>query len=239
MIFGICDDELEETGFVQKTLHENNLLRQEDKVKVYTPDVLSSEIENNKFECDILITDIQFAGFDFDGIYLVKIINEKYPLCEIVFMSNYADFSDKIYEAEHVYFVQKKNVESVMPKAIEKALKACKEESGGKVFGFYSDGVQTYLRVRDILYVERDKRNINIITKDKNYPCIYSLTKLIHMIEDEHLVRANGSVVINIAHVNSVSASEICIDNGKNIETSARFQSKVKTAYIRWVEENG
>lgn len=237
MKFGICDDEVEQTKVVRAILEDNKLVQDDDTIQIFTPDEINNDVEEKNFDCDILITDIYYAGSKFTGIDMAKKINKVYPLCKIVFISSYGDFAEDTYEADHVYFVQKKNVDTILPRAVKKAIRVHQEEAVEKVFSFFSEGLQTYVRVRDILYIERDERNIRIVTKDKPYPCIYSLAKVMKKLQNENLVRANGSIIVNVAHIKSITTEEITMTDGKMTEISPIYARKVKDAYMQWWKE--
>ena len=128
-------------------------------------------------------------------------------------------------------------MDTILPRAVKKAIRVHQEEAVEKVFSFFSEGLQTYVRVRDILYIERDERNIRIVTKDKSYPCIYSLAKVMKKLQNENLVRANGSIIVNVAHIKSITTEEITMTDGKMTEISPIYARKVKDAYMQWWKE--
>ena len=88
MKFGICDDEVEQTKVVRAILEDNKLVQDDDTIQIFTPDEINNDVEEKNFDCDILITDIYYAGSKFTGIDMAKKINKVYPLCKIVFISS-------------------------------------------------------------------------------------------------------------------------------------------------------
>ena len=82
MKIGICDDE-QEQGLKTKRYVESCFENSEDfYVELYDPYNLDFDIDTKRFDCDLLITDIQFENCEFDGIGIVNKINESCCKCQ-------------------------------------------------------------------------------------------------------------------------------------------------------------
>ena len=99
-------------------------------------------------------------------IDISKIINEKYPLCQIIYSSVYVEYVDYTYESNYVYFIQKKNLGKLLGKALSKARSKYEQEAREKTFEFYSGRVKRYIHLKDIYYLEKNDRVVDVVTLD-------------------------------------------------------------------------
>ena len=234
MKIGLCDDSRVFLEKVQNYIEYNGSLKGELSYVLFSPSELYYDVVENCFECEILVTNCFFNDQAFNGIGLAKLINDKYPACKIIFLSEYVDWADYLYEVEHVFFVQKKNIKKLLFKALNKALLCYNESIGDKVVEIFSEGRKSYIVIKDIIYVVKNERNIKIITEKESLPCILSLRKFQNKIGNETIVRANGSTLVNIRHVERYSTDSLLLDNGETIEVGERFKDEVQHAYINW-----
>ena len=145
----VCDDLKEDADFSLNIINDYLKNIQDDYNICYkTPDELDSEIQNGNFEYDIAVLDIDYKGYNFNGIDLGQKINNSCPLCSIIYLTAILDFASDVYETEHCYFVMKKNQKLTMNRALDKAVKRMQlemkalgrklteEEKNEIIFGF-------------------------------------------------------------------------------------------------------
>lgn len=239
MKVGICDDEKLAIPKIRKLVEKSWDYDDELEIVEYNPESLLLDISENYFDCSILITDIYFgeSRWDdklFDGVDLAEMMNKKYPMCKIVFLSQYMVFAEKVYETDHVYFVYKDNAEKNLPNAIKKAVLTYKEDSRESVVEFFSQGRRTWIKVRDIVSVEKEDRNIKILTNDESFVSILPLKQFLEEINEEPVVRCNSSVLVNIRYVKKFTLNNIVLTNDKEYEISDTYRNDVKSTYLRW-----
>lgn len=234
MKIGICDDEKEQ-GLKTKSVVDACVGNMNDcRVLLYDPHNLDFDLDANQFDCDLLVTDIQFENCDFDGIDLVRKINEKTPNCKVIFLSNFLEYGPEVYETEHVWFVWKKNMKILLRKAIEKALLQETDEIKSDTVEFFSEGKKTYVRQKDILYVERSDRHIEIVTNLNAYTCGLSLTEITEQLND-CFVRATGGCIVNLEYVRSVIGKTVELETQKKLTLGRRFEAPFKQAYLEFI----
>lgn len=241
MKIGICDDERTEVLKIRKIVEKCELFEEAVEIIEYNPSSLLTDVEENFFDCQILITDIYYGGYKFneeeyDGVEVAKLINRKYPLCKVIFMSQFADFTEYVYEADHIYFVQKKNIGSFLVKALEKAVRTYREDAKENVIEFFSSGKKTWVKLKDILSVEKDGRNIKILTENGSFSNIKTLKQFISSedISDEPIERCNSSSLANIRHVKNCTNTHCILDNGLEYDITETYRESFMKAYLRW-----
>lgn len=234
MKIGICDDEKEQ-GLRTKTVVDTCVGNINDcKVEMYDPHNLDFDLDANQFDCDLLITDIQFEGCDFDGIDLVHKINEKSPNCKIIFLSNFLEYGPEVYETEHIWFVWKKNMKILLRKAIQKAVLQETEDAKPDTIEFFSEGKKTFVRQKDVIYVERSNRHIEIVTDSNTYTCGLSLVELSEQLNDT-FERATGGCIVNLEYVKSVIGKIVELETQKKLTLGRRFEAPFKQAYLEFI----
>ena len=250
MKIGICDDEPMDIARVKKLVLENQCIDEEYIVTEYNPESLAVDVAEDFFDCQILIMDIYFASgasgknknngnlirekARFDGVDLAMQINKKFPLCQIIFTSTYMDFTEYVYQAEHVYFILKNNLEHFLRDALEKAIKAYQEDARDNVIEFFHKGKKTWIKARDIYSVEKVDRNIRICTCTEEYVCIKSLRQFADEVKGEPIVRCNSSALVNLRHIRTMTQKTLIVENGKEYEISETYGEKVKHRYLTW-----
>lgn len=239
MKIGICDDNPAEILKIRKLIEGMKLYDGGTTIEEFNPDSLYMDISEDFFDCQVLVTDIYFGekrvdGKSFDGVDLAKIVNEMYPLCKIVFLSQYMDFTEYVYQADHIFFVLKKNVENFLEDALKKAIKAYNDDAKEKFIEFFHKSQKTWVKLRDILSVEKFDRNVKILTATDSYISIKSLKKVADEVKEEPIVRCNNATLVNLRHIKSISSKKITLENGQEYEISDTYGDTVKKAFLRW-----
>lgn len=234
MKIGICDDE-KEHALKTKSVVDASVCNVDDyKVVLYDPHNLDFDLDANKFDCDLLITDIQFDNCNFDGIDLVHKINEKMPDCKIIFLSNFLEYGPEVYATEHVWFVWKKNMKILLRKAIKKAILNETEEAKSDTIDFFSEGKKCFIKQKDIICAERSNRHVEIVTDNKTYVCGLSLVDLLECLNSD-FERANGGCIVNLRFVRSVIGKTVELENHKKLILGRKFEVPFKQAYLDFI----
>ena len=76
--------------------------------------------EISEINMDIAVLDIEMDKES--GIDLARILNEKFPDCRIIYLTNHISYASDVYSTDHTYFVLKDDMDKNLPRAIEKAV---------------------------------------------------------------------------------------------------------------------
>ncbi|MCR4846948.1 MAG: LytTR family transcriptional regulator [Eubacterium sp.] len=238
MRIGLCADKKDDLQKYVDIINEQRLVTRKDTIKIFTPHQLLFDVEEGYFDIEILITDITFDGLSFSGIDISKIINEKYPLCQIIYSSVYVEYVDYTYESNYVYFIQKKNLGKLLGKALTKARSMYEQEAREKTFEFYSGRVKRYIHLKDIYYLEKNDRVVDVVTLDKIYKTTLSIKQACEKLKNSNIVRANGSIAVNVSHIKNYSGSYLIVEDlGKRIEVSPKYSEELSDTYISYIEK--
>ncbi|MGN0437760.1 MAG: LytR/AlgR family response regulator transcription factor [Lachnospiraceae bacterium] len=226
----ICDDNLADAKCARHVLEEKITVT-ELSFEVMLPEDFLVCLEEGLDSFDLAIMDIEYRDRDFNGIALSKKINEKMPLCQIIYLTSILEFAPEVYETKHCYFVMKKNMELMLPRAFYKAYDIYMEDRKNEVFSFTSDKREVHLEQNDILYFERAGRKLDVHTKTEVISCYLSIRKVLPMLSS-NFVRCHGGYLVNLNHVSSVNGDKITLDNGKEIYISRTYYDSFMEAYL-------
>lgn len=227
----ICDDDIRDAEEARHII-ENMTMANGFEIKIKTPQELRLLVEEELFECDVLVIDIMYEDEKYDGIELTRLINEKLPACQVIYLTNILDFAPMVYDTNHCYFVLKDNREIMLPRAMEKAIDASKTACN-EVIEFLSNGHKVFMSQNEIVYIERDDRVLEIHTLKKTYPCYMSLKK----IEDKlstAFARCHGGFIVNISFVSGIEGNELYLKDGNKLPIGMRFYDDFKLKYLKY-----
>ena len=235
MKIGFCADNKEQIQYYIDIINHQKLTLRGDIVKIYTPEQLLFDVEENFFDSDILITDIYYEGVSYNGISVVKKINEAYPLCQVIYSSKFVEYIDYTYETEYVYFIQKKNLPKLLGKALQKAREKYQLASHVDIFEFYSNGIKRYVKICDIYYIERNDRRVNIYTPTEIYQTSLSIKQICDKLDGSNIVRISGSTAVNVEHIQSYNMLYLNLENSnRRLEISPRYNEKTNEVYEKY-----
>ena len=181
MIIAIIEDSLEYTDIIVKKLNEMNC---KEDIYIYH-DSLSYENDLIKkhVEFDIVIMDIELENNN-SGIELTGTTNSILPYCQVIYLTAYNKYISDVYETDHIYFINKKDLDKYFPMAINKAkTKIIKRKSQVLIVSW--NKAKYEIRQDNIIYIER-YRKISIIhlVNENDFKCSKSLSDLYNLLND-------------------------------------------------------
>ncbi len=233
MRIGICDDRSEEREKAERIIRQSDVLSEEDIVTLYSPEDALSDLEEDVFNCDIMVLDIEFDQKEWNGIDICQLINEVNPACQIIYLTHILEFAPEIYETEHCYFVLKKNIDIMLPQALNKAKRLFKKLQKQGILEITSDGHKVFILQRDILYVERNGRSIIIYTKQREYSCYRSLSYVEKQTDDE-MVRCHGGYIVNLRYINYIGNDYLLLNDEMRIPLGKTYGERVRRSYLQF-----
>ncbi|MCM1082850.1 MAG: LytTR family transcriptional regulator DNA-binding domain-containing protein [Clostridium sp.] len=229
MRLGICDDNKIDIEKVERVI-ETKICSGLFVFKEYKPEELLVDIEEGLFDCEVLVIGVCFENGKFNGIDLVDKVNQFFPLCEVIYFSNYIEYALRVYETKHCYYILKSELDKMLPLAIDKAIIKIQDNVHSDVLKVTCNGVAVFIDKRKILYIERENRKVNIVTKNKKYSCYLSLIKLIENLGD-YMVRVHGGYIANLAEIVYLRDNVVCMSNNAHIPLGRTYEKTVRQRY--------
>ena len=191
----------------------------------YTSESLKEALEQHKFDCKLLLFDVfesdeyvdditdslDKAGIDTDIIYITESKNKV--------MKCYQD---------HAYaYILKPLHDSDMKREISRYFKECniKQRCLRITFG----GVENYIPIDSIRYVESDHRKVTLYTQDEEYEYYSRLDDLEEELAGGHFMRCHQSYLVSVPYITDFSNNEIKIGD-RSIPVSRKYKMRVQSA---------
>lgn len=230
----ICDDEIVDAEKASSIIKKTETYK-DFEIEIRTPQDVMIAVEEDLFKCDILVMDIQFEGENYDGIQLTQMINEKFPTCRIVFLTNILDFAPFVYETNHCYFVTKENIDIMLPRAITKAVEDYNNVQN-EMIELITKSHKVFLPESEIVYIERQDRVLFVHTNNDRYPCYLSLKKMEGKLGNT-FVRCHGGFIVNLSYVSGIVGTEVILKDGNKIPIGMRFFDSFKMKYLKYYSD--
>lgn len=232
MKIGICDDRMTDAERAKEILC--TCLKKEAgewSIDCISPEDLLWDLEEQKFDYDMMVMDIDLENESYNGISLSKRINEQNSLCQIIYLTDYLEFAPDVYETEHCYFVLKKNMDVMLFPAFEKAKKLLDQMGREQVLELTSDGVKQYVKVSEIHYIEKEERRLHICTENGELFSYDSLRKVAAKSKGQ-LVRCHGSYLVNLRYIERYEKDAFLLAGGVRVPIGRSYQTQTKKSYM-------
>lgn len=235
MKIGICEKETKEGEKIKEYIRESFGLHEDFQIETYLPNEVLFDIEDGSFDCNIMIMDIHLENKKMNGIQLGSQISSYMPACQIIYLTNLLERTSDVYETEHCYFVQKDR-KPVLKQAIQKAQHSYMESLEQGIIEIIANGHKLYLDQRNIIYISRENRFLNIVTKGKTYKCYQSLTSLEEKLNSQ-MVRCHGGHIVNLEYITNIQRNSVEMDSRWLIPVGRTYVKRVREAYFAFWSE--
>lgn len=222
---GICDDELHYRIKIKEILEET-LKTYPIRYNIYEFSSGEELLNNYPKDLDILIMDIQMKNIN--GMDTARKIREFDENLEIIFMTSFAEFMQDGYEVKAYRYILK----PISERKISKNIIPCIKEIMKKRNNYLTVNVKNYIdriKIDSIIYIETDRPNILIYTRDNMYTTKMSISKIEKNLSEYGFFRCHNSYVINLKLVESMNSNFIKV-HGKDIPVSKYRIKELKLA---------
>lgn len=228
MNVGIVDDKETDldiySGLLQKRLDK------EDEVYCFMhPDDVKATAEN----MDVVFMDVQMP--EQDGISLAKELLESEPRLILVFLSDYDSYVWDSFSVDAIYYMRKRYFETELPKVLEQIDRKLKKRQEEYVTIQERRKVH-HLNVRDIIYIEAQKKKIRIVMREEELEIKYQIGRLEKILIDYHFIKVHRSYIVNPLYIRSLKEREIHLENNQIIPVSKYRSEDVKKDYLSYLK---
>lgn len=161
MLIGICDNDRQWCSF------SSGVIRNYLDKKGYMAEVVVFEDGDELARYHEKALDVLFLGIllqgEKNGIALAKQMNNTYPECQIIFLTDYLHYAVDVYQTEHTYFVLKEELENRIPEIFQRVEKLMRK-SRDNYFFTASWGREIVVKESEMYYLERELRQTIVHT---------------------------------------------------------------------------
>lgn len=215
----ICDDETKELDKVEAILrsyhgkygrNELMLRRFEDSTE------LLYMIGKGNYSPDLILMDIYMPHNS--GIETAKRLREQGNACRIIFLTSSRDYALDAFEVNAFQYLLKPVSEKRLFPVIEKAFHDIENEQPHYILLRVDNHVRR-VALGDIVYCEAQGKKQCIYLKDgETISLRMTMVKLREILSGcRECTKVGGSYIVNLEHIERMSAQELRLDNGKEI----------------------
>ena len=225
----ICDDDLLHLSYTaqltQKFL-ENDSVRMQTFSDLYQ---MFSALDEHKFQPNIAILDIQMP--ELNGIEAAQKLHRIAPNCKNIFLTSYLAYAPDAYQAEHVYFVLKEQIQERLPTALKRALDEISKSNLHLVFKAGSDVYQ--IKISCVLYLERILHKTKIVTLTETYTSTQSPSDILSTNHCQgRFIRCHQSFWVNPQAVKRLGPESFELINDESVPISRARRSQAKELFF-------
>lgn len=187
-----------------------------------------------KLPC-IAIVEIKFKS-GISGLEIAKQLLSANPLAQIIFMSEYQNYSFDVYEVEHIFFLEKPIKKESLDKALRHADKKL-QRLQPQVLPIVTRTFTVAVPVEQIIYLEKANRKINVFTEERTSPyTFYAKFSEIEKYGTVNFCRCHNSYVINLKYIKEMQGTSFYMINGAKIPISRNKYQNAKECYLRFLQ---
>ena len=234
----ICDDQEEHLRRAE-ALADRTFAAEGQQIRKHlfeSAEELLSWMETENSAPDVAVLDIELEGED--GISLAKKLNALAPGCRIIFLTSYLDYAMDVYEAEHIWFVVKKQAEEYFPAAVKKALRSLAErETVVPALIVSENRRKTVIPIDRILYLSKMGRKGQVVCVDGEYLDRRGPAALIPAAYREHFLRCHEGYWVNVGMIAQLDRDCFVLKDGTRIPISRGFKAEARSRFFErfWI----
>ena len=182
----------------------------------------------NQSDYDVVFLDIEMK--EMDGFETAKRYKEKNEMSTIVFLTTHTELSRQGYLVNAFRYIDK----ACIVEELEEALHAIDEiQSRNHVLTFHVVNMaEVQVKVKDILFIETEKRNVVIHTKQDDFISNRKIDELETELSEWGFFRCHKSYLVNLENIQKFDKLNVYFRNGSRALVSTRKYYELKAKYF-------
>ena len=185
-------------------------------------------VDSERF--DIVFLDIVLGTEN--GIEIGRILNEKQPNANVIFISANSEYFKDVYHVNHSYFLIKEFEEERFSDALSKVLKNINKS----IITIDTKNGKCKIVLNDILYCESSLRHTRLHMKNgETLEYSINLKNFEDLLPEKDFVRTHQSFIVNMKHIKKYDSRLIHMDYRKSVPISRTHSASARekiTCYL-------
>lgn len=182
---------------------------------------------------DIAFLDIDMG--EMSGLALARRIRALHRDTVLIFVTNYVEYSLEGYEVQAFRYLLKSELDEKLEKYMRQAVSVCRRERA--LIRIYSEREEVDIPPQAILYIETAQRRSILHLRGfscDTLPTRMTLNELTGLLAPRGFLRVHKSFLVNMAHIQRLQSTLVCLAGGIELPVSAHRYSEVKKEYLQW-----
>lgn len=181
---------------------------------------------------DIYLLDMELP--DINGLEVAKQIRRRFSEPILIYITHYVNYSIKAYEVNTYRYILKTELEDNLPRAYRAMAETLEKRKKQDLFYMVEHyGQLEKIYYRDIYYLKKDKKYVDIVHKDGVSSVRMSLGTMLEELQGEEFLMIDRSYVVNVNHVRSLKDDSVHMVNGEILPVSRPKLRSVRDAIMR------
>ena len=230
MIIGICEDQNEIRADLKKKIEQDT---NSSSFEIYEF-CSGEEMLNSAVHFDLVFLDIELQG-KISGLDVAQELQRKLFDLIIVFVSGYTQYVSSAFRLNTFHFLVKPIDEKLFQEEFARCIKHYR--ASHDIFQVFQNGEVIELKMKEIIYIESDKRKIIIhLRGGKQYEMYGKISEQEEKLSVHHFIRIHKSYLVNCRYIKKMSDEIVWLTNvGKDeltsLPLSRRCKAKAKEQY--------
>lgn len=181
---------------------------------------------------DALLLDVEMGAMS--GIELARRLRGEKCRAEILFITSHAEFIGEGYEVDALHYLMKPVAEEKLRAVLDRAAERLAVEPPYLVIA--AEGETLKLYEREIVSVEAFLHYVLIRTDAREYRVKEKISELETRLSGRFF-RCHRSYLVSLSRVQSISRSEVRLENGETVPLARGKYDEINRAYIRYYEK--
>ena len=186
------------------------------------PNDIIFDLDDGKFDSDILITEILLNNLQYTGVDLVKKVNEQVPMCKIIYYVHHIPENIDIYETRHVNCIKKGKQEERLEKCVSKIWQEVTLRSDRKIIRVKFDRTVNMLDCNKIHFIRIENRVTKFYT-DEGVLYEYKTLRDIQRELPANFVRCHNAIIVNKDYIESYNHSTVTMITGETLKIGRKY----------------
>lgn len=233
MTIAVCEDNRVAAAQMESYILELHLKNLNCDVFYDGKDLINYLTGNMNQGYQIYLLDIQMP--ELDGIKTAHLIRKNNISAVIIFVTEYQEFVYHVFEVLPFRFLRKPVTRESLQNAVCDAMDYL--YAIRKFITFSIDNNEYQITYDDIIYLESNRRKIELCTTGGEYEFYGKLNKIESSLDKNIFARIHVSFLINLDHMRTVRKMEVEMDNGQILPISKKYRDSIKEqqiSFIKW-----
>ena len=192
------------------------------------------QIARGSTRYDIAFLEIRMGSMD--GITLAKELKQRNEKVALFFVSNHIQYHDEAFDLRAFRFFQKPFEADRLYQSLDRAVQYINDSYLSIILK--KAGIHSRIAVDRILYIERENREVAVITEKGKYKVSNSFDELMGRIPNTFFYLVHYSFYMNLHHAARYVYTEVIMDNGDRLPIAPRRRADFHRFWLAYVRRS-
>ena len=230
MIIGICEDQEE----IRRDLRRKIEMQESSLFFQIYEFSSGEEMLNSAIKFDLVFLDIELNSV-LTGLQVAQNLQQKLPDLILVFVSGYTQYVSSAFHLNTFQFLLKPLDDKLFEEEFTRCINHYK--AGHDMFQVFQNGEVIEIRMKEIIYIESDKRKIIIhLRNGKTYEMYGKISEQEEELSVHHFIRIHKSYLVNCRYIKKLTDETVWLigiskEDSVVLPLSRRCKEKAKEQY--------